>query len=81
MTHTKAYYKYSEITAVKVLQHGLWDLFYKTLLVCKLNDIDKFLNKLASSGSDKHTSLDKQTRYLTRESILQICNIYLKLQL
>jgi hypothetical protein len=36
-------------------------LYYKTLRILKLRKKDKVRNKLASSGMDKHTSLDKQT--------------------
>ncbi len=47
-----------------------WDLYYKTLRIRNLRESYNFFSKLASSGLDKHASLDKQTRKLTTESIL-----------
>jgi hypothetical protein len=36
-------------------------LYYKTLRIRSIWENDKFLNKLGSSGVDKHTNLNKQT--------------------
>ncbi len=37
-------------------------LYYKTLQICNLQEMDQFRIKLASSGLDKQTSLNLQTR-------------------
>ncbi len=43
-------------------------LYYKTLRIHNLREIDKFCGKLAPPGFAKHTSLNKQTQQATTES-------------
>jgi hypothetical protein len=38
-----------------------WGLYYKTLRIRNLQEIDKLRNYLVSTGLDEHTSLHKQT--------------------
>jgi hypothetical protein len=51
-------------------------LYYITLRIHNLRDIDKFCTKLMSAGLDKHTSLSKQTHLPTTESIHYDCVMF-----
>jgi hypothetical protein len=44
-------------------------LYYKTLRSRNLREMDRFYSKLVTFGLDKYTSLNKQTHYLTTESV------------
>ncbi len=45
------------------------DLYYETLRIRNLQEIDKFCSKLGSLGLDKSRSLNKQTHWITTESV------------
>jgi hypothetical protein len=49
----------------------VWGLYYKTLPIPNLREMDRFRSKPITFGSEKYarTSLNKQTRYLTTKSI------------
>jgi len=44
-------------------------MYYKTLRIRNLRDLDRFRSKLVSSDLDKYTSLNEQTHKLTTESV------------
>jgi hypothetical protein len=44
-------------------------LYYKTLRIRNLQENDKVHSKLLYSGSDKHSSMGKQTHLLSTESV------------
>ncbi len=50
-------------------QDSVLGLYFKTLRTHNLLEIDRFGNKLASSGLHKHTSFNNQTKNLTTECI------------
>ncbi len=57
------------IEATEQAMHLTKDLHYETLRIRNLHEIDKFCSKLGSLGLDKSRSLNKQTHWITTESV------------
>ncbi len=53
-------------------------LYYKTVWIGNLQEIDKFHNKLAYSGLDKHTSVNKQMLVYYEICRLLVRNVFIE---
>jgi hypothetical protein len=65
------------VTLYCTQMNEVWGLYYKTLHICNLQYIGTFVVSRCLPAFEKHTSLVKQTQYLSMESVKHISVIFI----